>query len=188
MKTLIESFVILKKFNIADTRIIERVAELGEIEFPYYMKVSISGHKTESKGIFRCKNLGEAEVAFATLKKKFPGEKIIIQEEIIGLEMVIGLKRDPVFGKLLMIGFGGTNLEVLKDIQFLATPVSKIEIKKAVNNLKQFDCLCKRKNYAIDKFVDLAYEVSKLDIKELDLNPVILTEKKAIIVDARLED
>ena len=43
------------------------------------------------------------------------------------------------------------------------------------------------KQYAIDKFIDLAYEVTKLPFKELDLNPVILTEKDAVIVDARGE-
>ena len=40
---------------------------------------------------------------------------------------------------------------------------------------------------AIDKFVELAYKVSKLNLKELDLNPVVLTEENAYIVDARSE-
>jgi hypothetical protein len=56
-----------------------------------------------------------------------------------------------------------------------------------LKELKFYSSLVSRKKYAIDKFIEIAYAVSKLGIKELDLNPVILNEEEAIIVDARLE-
>ena len=91
----------------------------------------------------------------------------------------------------MLVGFGGINAEVLKDVSFRALPVDKEEIKKMVEELKLFPTLITRKKYAVDKFVDLIEKVGELAIKskiqKMDLNPVILTEKDAWIVDARIE-
>jgi acetate---CoA ligase (ADP-forming) len=188
MKNLLQSFEKLKNLPIAKTIKIKKEEELNKLSFPYYMKASISGHKLEEKAVLRCENIEEAKNNLSFLKKKFFNNDIVIQEQVIGTEMIIGLKQDSVFEKLLLIGFGGTNAEILKDIQFLATPVSKKDIQSAVERLKLYPTLYLRKKHAIDKFIELAYKVSQLDIKELDLNPVILNEDKAVIVDARLED
>ncbi|MBR9704312.1 hypothetical protein GOV12_02790 [Candidatus Pacearchaeota archaeon] len=188
MKTLLESFQKLKTLKIAKTIEIKSELDLNKVHFPYYMKASISGHKLEEKAVLRCENEKQAIENFNNLKNKFKKEKIIIQETIIGTEMILGLKTDPVFNKLLLIGFGGTNAEILKDIQFLAIPTNKDEIKKAIESLKLYDILHKRNKHNINSFIDMAFKVSNLkNISELDLNPVILNEKDATIVDARLE-
>jgi len=187
MKTLLECFEKLKKLPIAKTIVIKSESDLTKIPFPYYMKASLGEHKLEKRAVLRIENINDAKGNYNRLKKQFPKTPIVIQEQMIGIEMIIGLKEDNVFGKLLLIGFGGTNAEVLKDVGFRAIPVSKPEILDAVSQLKLYESLYKRKKYAIDKFVDLAYEVSKQNFKELDLNPVILTEDKAVIVDARGE-
>jgi hypothetical protein len=159
--------------------------DLTSLEFPYFMKVSLAGHKTEKKAVLKCNNLKEAKENLNFLSKKFPSKNIVIQEEVSGMEMIIGIKKDKVFGKLLMVGFGGINAETMKDVQFRAVPVSKNDIKSAVKDLKLYPSLFKRKKYAVEKFIELAAEISELDLEELDLNPVILTEKEAVIVDAR---
>lgn len=187
MKTLLESFDILKGLLIAKTIIVKSEQDLTKLALPYFIKASISEHKIEKKAVLRIENLEIAKKEFIRLTKQFPKTPIVIQEQIIGTEMIIGLKSDPVFNKLLMIGFGGTNAEVLKDIQFLAIPVSKNDIAIALQNLKLYETLFKRKQHAVEKFIDLAYKVSQLNLNELDLNPVILNEEKAVIVDARLE-
>jgi len=187
MKTLLECFEKLKNLPIAKTIIIKTDTDLTKISFPYYMKVSLGEHKLEKKAVLRIVDIADAKNNYNILKKKFPKNPIAIQEEITGVEMIIGLKEDNVFGKLLLIGFGGTNAEVLKDVGFRALPVSKKEILDTVSQLKLYATLYQRKKYAVDKFVDLAYEVTKINFKELDLNPVILTEEKAVIVDARGE-
>ncbi len=187
MLTLLECFKLLKNFPIAKTIEIKTESGFKKILFPYYMKASIAEHKLEKKAVSRIENEKQARLEYQRLKKQFPNTSIVIQEQEIGTEMIIGLKQDEVFGKLLMIGFGGTNAEVLKDIQFLSTPVNKQEIESSLKSLKLYSSLFKRKQHAVDKFVDLAHEVSKLDLKELDLNPVILDEKQAVIVDARAD-
>lgn len=117
-------------------------------------------------------------------------KKIVIQEAKDGKEMIIGIKDDKVFGKLLLVGFGGINAEVLKDVSFRALPVDKEEIKKMLEELKLYPSLVTRKKYAVDKFISMIEEVSKIAVKqkimEMDLNPVILDEKDAYIVDARI--
>ncbi|MBU4086908.1 MAG: acetate--CoA ligase family protein, partial [Nanoarchaeota archaeon] len=108
-------------------------------------------------------------------------------EQIEGIEMIIGLKQDKAFGKLLLVGFGGTFAETIKDTSFRALPISNKEIEKQISELKLCKVLVSRKKFAIDKFISLAEKISKLDINEADFNPIILNEKGAFIVDARIE-
>ena len=189
MKGVIESFKFLEKrgLRIAKWKVISSEKELIDFSFPFYLKADIAEHKTEKKAVLKCNNFKEAKDNFNYLKDNF-SEKVIAMDSVEGQEMILGLKEDIVFGKLLLMGLGGVNVSVLKDIQFRAIPVSIIEIEEAVHNLKFYNALVGRKKYAVDKFIDLAFEVSKLDVLELDLNPVILTENEAFIVDARVED
>lgn len=186
MLNLTESFNFLKKLPIVKYKVISSESEM-DFDFPFWMKADISGHKTEEKAVLKCRNKKEAEENFKILKKRFPGEKIIIQENIDGIEIIIGLKEDKIFGKLILIGFGGTNAEIIKDISFRALPIDKKEILKMIQELKLYPSLITRKKYAVDSLISLAEKVSWLDVKELDLNPVILNEKEAVIVDARIK-
>jgi hypothetical protein len=186
MKGLIESFGLLKGLPIAKFKKIESENNLSDMNFPYWMKVSIPEHKAELGAVKKCRNEKEAADNFNSLKNKFPGSEIIIQEDIEGMEMIIGLKQDRVFSRLLMIGFGGKQAEILRDVSFRALPIDKKEIEKMIKELKLYPLLIKKK-YALDKFISLAEKISWLSVKELDLNPVVLNEKEAIIVDARAE-
>lgn len=184
---LTESFSLLKDINIAKHK---QVKEENDLlwNFPYFMKIDSGEHKTEVKGVRKCSNLDEAKANLKDMKKI--SKKIVIQEAKDGKEMIIGIKDDKVFGKLLLVGFGGINAEVLKDVSFRALPVDKEEIKKMLEELKLYPSLVTRKKYAVDKFISMIEEVSKIAVKqkimEMDLNPVILDEKDAYIVDARI--
>jgi len=186
MLDLINSFKLLKGLPIAQWKVVKNEKSLIALKFPYYMKVSIPEHKAEKKGVFRCETLEEARKNYRQMKKHFPGKRIIVQEEKRGKEMVLGLKNDEVFGKTFMIGFGGVDIEAVRDVSFRAMPLNKDEIIDMLKELKGYKALIRREPYALKKFIDLAYKVSKLRFSELDLNPVILNEKEAIIVDARI--
>lgn len=186
MLSPIDSFNMLKKFPIAKYKTINSPEDLN-FEFPFWLKADISGHKTEEKAVLKCRNKKEAEENFKFLRKKFKTDKIIMQESVDGIEMIIGLKEDRVFSRLLMIGFGGIQAEVAKDVSFRALPVDKKEIEKMIHELKMFPALITRKKYALSKFVDLAEKVSWMNVKEMDLNPVVVSENEAVIIDARIE-
>ena len=186
MKTLLQIFNELEGFPKAKTIIINQESDLTKINPPYFMKVDLSKHKLKEKAVIEILTQEQSKKEFKNLKQRFPKNKIIIQEKIKGTEMVIGLKYDDVFGKMLMIGFGGSNIEKAKDIEFRATPITKQEIKETIKHLKNYNSI-KNKNLAIDKFCELAFNISKLNFKELDLNPIFVNEKEVIVVDARGE-
>ncbi len=193
MKGVIESFEFLKGVPLANFVVVKSLKDLEKMPFPYYLKADVSGHKTEMKAVIRCDNLKEARKNFILLKKKFGRKMIIAQETCHGLEMIVGIKEDVVFGKMLLVGFGGIFTEMKKDVSFRALPVSRSEIKKMISELKGVDVLSARgKNYPIEKFYTIvemiAHLAEKKDVKEMDLNPVILCEDCdcAKIVDARV--
>lgn len=184
MLGLTESFATLKGLPVADYKVVKSENDLLW-NFPYFMKTDSAEHKTEIKGVAKCRNEKEAIQNYKAMRKKFRN-KIIIQESIDGVEMILGIKKDKVFEKLLMIGFGGINAEILRDVSFRALPVEKEEIEKMIKELKFYSILVKRKKYAVEKIVEIAEKISKLNVEEMDLNPVIVDEKNAWIVDARV--
>lgn len=184
MLGVVDSFRVLEGLPVARFCLVKSVKDLFA---PCFLKADLAAHKTEQKAVLKCDTIQEAVDNYTTLREKFPENRIIAQYPASGIEMILGLKEDSVFGKLLMIGFGGTNAEVLKDVSFRALPVNKKEIEKMIKELKLYPSLVTRKKYAVDKLVALADNISKLDVKEMDLNPVIVNEKEVIIVDARIE-
>ena len=192
MLGVINSFNIMKDLPLAEFHIITKHENLSTFEFPYYLKADVVGHKTELGAVARCNNLEDAEKKLKKMHKTFPKNKIIVQKIVDGIEMIIGLKTDAVFGKLLVVGFGGIFAEVQQDVSFRALPVSRPDIISMVQNLKGFKIFSARGGkYDLEKFYTLVEKVahlgSKLNIKEIDLNPVTVGKKGSFVVDARVE-
>ncbi|WP_246131607.1 acetate--CoA ligase family protein [Pistricoccus aurantiacus] len=116
-----------------------------------------------------------------------------------GVEVIIGVVRDPAFGPVLMFGLGGIFVELLEDVAFRAIPLSRQDAQGMLDQLKASKVLDGlRGAAAVDKaaLVELLLKVSQLvqtcpDIRELDLNPVIAYpqgyyQKGYAIVDARI--
>ncbi len=186
MLKLVESFEKLRKIPIAKYKVIVKEQDLKEFGFPCYLKVSAPIHKTDEKAVIKCDDFEQAKKEYNKLKKKFKKFEIIVQEAVEGIEMIIGLKQDEIFDKVLMVGFGGIHAESIKDVSFRAIPVDKTEIKNMLLELKGAESLYKRKKYALKKLIKLIDKVAKINVDEMDLNPVIVNEKKALVVDARV--
>lgn len=184
MRGVLESFDLLKGLPIAKFKIVNSKKDLNNFSFPCFLKIDSSEHKTEIGGVLKCNNSIELEKNFSVLQKNFSNKKIILQEHIDGVEMIIGIKNDPVFGNVLMIGAGGIGVEIYKDIAFRVLPIFRKDIDEMFKELKIKD-IVKRKNVNFDKFLDVAEKICKLKVSELDLNPVVVNEKGAWIVDAR---
>jgi len=191
MLNLTNSLKILKNLNIAKYEEVNEkslVEESAKIQFPLYLKINSGEHKAKLGAVRLCNNFKELQDNFNNLSKKFSDSSFIIQEKIDGQEMVLGIKQDKTFGKLLMIGIGGSLIEQIKDIKFRKTPVSNQEIKTAIEKLQFYEFIKKKLNESnLASLIDDAIELQTLNVKEADLNPVILTENKAVIVDARIE-
>lgn len=120
---------------------------------------------------------------------------ILVQEMAPkGIELIFGIKKDPVFGHQLIIGFGGTLVEIMKDFTMRMMPVSEQDIDEMLKELKSYPILKGYRRQAgvnIDLIKKICFGLNRLvedypDIEELDLNPVIFANNNAIIADVRI--
>jgi len=185
--------------NCLEVNVIESLKDLKKyLNFPYVMKISSSSliHKTEARAvitdIFSEKNL---ENAFKKLSDIIIREKIkadiVIQKQIKGLELIVGIKEDMQFGKIILFGAGGVYTEIIKDSSIRLLPVLKKDVQEMIEETKAGTLISnKRISYNVEVLKSLILAISELavrkDIKEMDLNPVILTRENVFIVDARV--
>jgi acetyl-CoA synthetase (ADP-forming) len=120
---------------------------------------------------------------------------ILVQEMAPrGTEIIVGSTIDPTFGPTIMFGLGGIFVEVLKDVSFRLVPIDKMEAEEMIKEIKAYRVLEGiRGKPPVDQaaIVDILLATSKMllqcpEIKELDMNPVLVYEKEAKIVDARV--
>ena len=111
-----------------------------------------------------------------------------------GLELVVGMSKDPQFGPVLMFGLGGTLVEVLKDVAFRIVPLTRQDAQAMIRQIKAYRLLEGYRGQPpvdIPHIEELLLKVSKMaeenpEIKEMDINPLIAYDKGAIAVDARI--
>ncbi len=113
-----------------------------------------------------------------------------------GREVILGLKRDPQFGPILMFGLGGIYVEVLKDVTFRFAPVRELGAYRMVRDIRTYRLLEGVRGEPpadIDKIVECIERLSQLGIEqdlieELDINPLIVYPQGegAVVVDVRI--
>ena len=171
----------------------EALKSVKSFKYPVFLKVYGKNilHRTEKMGVEEAKNKAELLKIFHKMIKIKGADGILIQEKIIGKSLIIGMKRDPQFGPVVMVGIGGIFAEVLKDFVLRATPISEKEALLMFAELKGYDYLCGKRDKkpvnlkAVAKIVTALsnFSLEESEIKEVDLNPVIADEKKALAVD-----
>jgi acyl-CoA synthetase (NDP forming) len=199
-----ESKIVLASYQIPVTR--EVIVEAGnevipaanKIGYPVVMKgcsPEIS-HKTE-KGLIQTdiRNDNEALDAFNNIMSGMNGIKgaVLVQEMIKGpRELVIGLIRDPQFGPCVMFGLGGIFTEILKDVSFRLAPLEKRDALEMMDEIKAHKILDSvRGMEPVDREIlsEMLINVGRIGIendkiKEIDINPVIISGSRPIAVDA----
>ena len=193
MKGVIDSFEAVRGLPLARWRVVLSYEDLAAFGFPVYLKADVSLHKSEAGAVVRCDSKEDAADKLFNMHKAFPKSRLICQEAFEGVEMIVGLKEDAVFGRVLLVGFGGIFAEVKRDVSFRALPVTRKDVVEMVEGLEGFGVFNSRgKKHDLAGFYDLVLGVvslaEKKEWKELDLNPVIVGEGKSLIVDCRLRD
>lgn len=171
-----------------------------EIEFPVVMKVDSDKvlHKTDKQGvILNIKNKEELDRGYAQMRNNFPEENVIIQPMLkIKTELILGIKRDSIFGPIVVYGLGGIYTEILKMVNFLVPPATEIEIENQLRESKirfLFEKTRGQEPYNIKEMakilsglVRLASESPK--IQELDINPLLVYNdgKESMAVDVKI--
>ncbi|HYX28923.1 MAG TPA: GNAT family N-acetyltransferase [Pyrinomonadaceae bacterium] len=111
-----------------------------------------------------------------------------------GVEMLVGVVHDPQFGPVVACGAGGVKVELLRDVSIRLTPLSKEDAREMVRGLKTFPLLDGFRGgslYDVAALEDALLRVSAMvedlpQIAELDLNPFVVQEDGAVILDARM--
>jgi acyl-CoA synthetase (NDP forming) len=127
------------------------------------------------------------------LDRGAPIEGVLVQEQVSGgIEMIIGLSRDAAAGTALTIGAGGIYAEILHDVAVRPLPVDEQDVREMIGELKVSALLAGARGAAPtngDDLVKLALATARLGgeaaerLAELDLNPVIVTPERAVVVD-----
>ncbi len=190
-----EEFLENKGFKIINRIFIKEKSEINKainkIGFPLVMKVSGKKivHKNKFGGIKKnIENYQQALKFFIELKKIRNFEGVMIQKQIFGEEFLLGIKKTPEFGHVVAFGAGGIHTEKLKDVSFRVCAFDEIEAREMIKEVKKAKGLNKENVDIIEKnLIKLCQLIKKYPkIKELDINPLMVDEKKAIIVDARI--
>ncbi len=153
-------------------------------------------HKTEFNavvtGIVDEKRL---EQEMTRLKSLDGCEQILVEEMVEGLEIIIGAKNDFQFGPVIVLGLGGTSVEIYNDTAIRMAPVEPGDVVSMVNSLKAkklFKGYRQKPGVNMDILIPLVVKFSSLTMdledqfQSIDLNPVICTKDRCVIADARI--
>ncbi len=183
----------------------EAVNAATEIGFPIVLKIVSPQvlHKSDAGGVLvdikDAKGVREGyNKILKSVKEKVPNAEItgILVQEMApwGTEVIIGSTKDPTFGPTIMFGLGGIFVEILKDVSFRLVPITRTDAEEMVREIKAYKILEGVRGQPPadrDAIIDILLKTSKMlvecpEIKELDMNPALIYEKGAKIVDARI--
>jgi len=176
-----------------------------EMGFPIVLKISSPDviHKSDSGGVkLGLANSTQVSKAYneiiSSVKQAYPEaqiEGVSVQPMAPpGVEVIVGMSKDPQFGPVLMFGLGGILVEVLKDVSFRIVPVTARDAREMIREIKGYPILegyRGQKPASIPALEKLIVKVSQFieknpHIKELDLNPIFAYPDKAVAIDARI--
>jgi acetyl coenzyme A synthetase (ADP forming)-like protein len=159
--------------------------------FPVVMKISSDQpmHKTEMGGVVMNVDEPIVEEVFKSLIAKTG--KVMVQKQLYGAEVFVGGLMDPSFGPAVLVGPGGIYVEVLKSISYGLSPISEDEALDMLGESKVLGLLKARKrNYdtgaTIRTVTSISRMIEDLNIKEMDINPLIVNDQGAYAVDVRI--
>jgi acetate---CoA ligase (ADP-forming) subunit beta len=199
-----ESKELLRSYGIPVTREEEVSHEesllnaVREIGFPLVIKGCAPrlSHKTE-RGLVRVdiRTEQEALAVFQEIMREMKDENgtVLVQEMIKGpRELVAGLTRDAQFGPCVMFGLGGIFTEILSDVSFRIAPIDKedaIDMMREIKARKILGAMRGMPTADLDLVADILMKVGRIGleekrIKEIDINPIILSGSKPKAVDA----
>lgn len=185
----------------------EAVRAADAAGFPVVLKILSPDitHKTDAGGV--ALDLGDAdavrdafEAMLKTVARKAPGARlqgVSVQKMVRsgdGIEMILGIKKDPTFGTVVMAGMGGTAAEIYGDRAIGFPPLNERLARRMLEELRMRPLLQGyrgRPAAAVDKLVEALIRLSYLaadfpEIAELDINPLLVTAGGVIALDARV--
>jgi acetyltransferase len=203
----LESLELLRAAGVAVTPAVAvtdaeaAVAAAGRIGYPVAVKIDATdtAHKSDIDGVRL--GLTDAAAVRAAVEQVLAAGRAagvdvrgLLVEPMAGpgVELIVGLERDPMFGPVVLVGSGGILAEILDDVAIRLAPIGRATALAMLDELRSAPILAGvRGRPAVDRaaLADLILAVARLgtarpDIVEIDLNPVIAHARGAIAVDA----
>lgn len=163
--------------------------------FPVVAKVVGPVHKSDVGGVvLNIKSEQHLALEFDRMMQIPGAHSVMVQPMLKGTELFIGAKYEEKFGHVVLCGLGGIFVEVLKDVSSGLAPLSYDEAYSMIHSLRAYKIIQGtrgQKGVNEDKFAEIIVRLSTLlrfatEIKEMDINPLLATEKHVIAVDARI--
>ena len=173
------------------------LAAAREIGFPLVLKIVSPdiAHKTEVGGVVvgvrsEAQLADEYDSLLARVAQKAPQARIagvlVAQMAQGGVELILGTKKDPVFGPVVMVGLGGIFAEVLRDVALQIAPVTEAQATQMLRSLKAFPLLDGARGRAKADVAAAARAVAALSqfaarhadvVAEIDINPLVVMDQ-----------
>jgi acetyltransferase len=206
-KNIMEAYNFNVPPGMLATSVDEAVRFANEVGFPLAMKISSPDilHKSDVGGVkIGIANMAAVEDAFELMMMRVKRKKpdallrgVLIEKMILGgKEVILGMKKDPQFGPVIMFGLGGIFVEVLKDVVFGLAPLTAEECRTMIETTKSYKILRGvrgEKSVDIDGIVTALQRLSQLvmdfpEIEEVDINPLKAGSEGdgVYVVDARI--
>ena len=206
-KTLLEAYGIPVTKPQPAITVEEAIKIARQIGYPVVLKILSPDitHKTDVGGVgldLADESMVRSafELIINSAKKKLPGARVdgvtvqpMIREKD-AIEMILGTKKDPVFGTVMMVGLGGTAAELFGDRALGFPPLNERLARRMLESLKVWPLLQGYRNHPpanVDRLVEILIRLSYLvadypEIKELDVNPLLVYPDDVIALDARV--
>lgn len=168
-----------------------------EVGYPLVAKIASDKvtHKTEVKGVVTgITNYDELVKAFHYISTVSGEESCYVQQKVSGHELFIGGKKDPTFGPVVIIGFGGVYAELVRDIVQCVYPFSydyfvealgKTKIMKLTEGFRNTPPINIKKLYEVVISIGMLLDQVS-GIQEIDINPLMISGSECKVVDARI--
>ena len=203
-KQLLKAYGIRASRDVLCTSAAEAVRAAKKVGFPVVMKVSSPelAHKSDL-GLVKIgvETASEVRATFDALTKRARRfgraaeiEGVLVCEMVTnGVECVVGVSHDDLFGPVVMAGLGGIFVEVLEDVSFRVPPFGRRDAQAMLRELRGFPLLQGARGAKpadVDAFVDVIEKVQRLaldladDVSELDINPLVVKARGAVALDA----
>ena len=172
---------------------------ISQVDLPWPLAVKLCSdttlHKTDVGGvILGVRDPAELATSVAELRHRFPGCDLLVEHmEESGVEVIVGVVRDPAFGAVIMVGLGGTLAEVYQDVTCRIVPISRADALSMLDDLHGRALIDGFRGMEVDReaLLNLLLSVSRLaeslgpTLLQMDLNPVFARPADTIVVDAK---
>jgi acetyl coenzyme A synthetase (ADP forming)-like protein len=190
-----------------ESQVVETAEEAGRAAAQFGGRIALKAitptllHKTEAGGVELSLDGAAATMAAAARMARrvteagHPPPGFLIQQMVpSGVEMLVGVVHDPLFGPVVACGAGGVQAELLKDVAARISPLTDRDAREMIRSLKTFSLLDGFRGAPkadVGALEDVVLRVGALvenhpEIAEMDCNPVTVSRDGAVVVDARI--